>query len=243
MGETTAAHKKLTFYIDLIIVKLRPEQWGVLDVEIPHPGRMILAVRSYLRAAEKPGSLENQWTWPKERIEEYERSEDYRKATAEVHKVKVEFARRNPGYALEGDVKVRSLSEQVLLWNKNESVLKLGEELRKKALREIMRPRYPEYPDEENLSAFKHYLMTVALSGEPTNAAPGLSRHGQGRACDFTIKKDKKKIASTGAAQKNWDFPGWTTKLKQAVTAATKKLEGPLRYPKIYEPWHYVYKP
>jgi hypothetical protein len=46
---------------------------------------------------------------------------------------------------------------------------------------------------------------------------------------------------STSTIAERWDEPGWTAKLKEAVTAAGGKFKGPLEEP--YEPWHYEYVP
>jgi hypothetical protein len=65
--------------------------------------------------------------------------------------------------------------------------------------------------------------------------------HGQSRAIDFQIMKDGKIVAATevGAVASQWDAPGWTRRLKEAIAAASPRFKGPLAAPN--EPWHYEY--
>jgi hypothetical protein len=39
----------------------------------------------------------------------------------------------------------------------------------------------------------------------------------------------------------NWERPGWTARLSEAVVAVSHRFDGPLKEP--YEPWHYNYDP
>ena len=77
---------------------------------------------------------------------------------------------------------------------------------------------------------------------KPTSAAPGLSEHGRLKAIDFVILKGHVVIAKTNTEKEildqQWETPGWTRKLKEAVTQSQSVLTGPLKSP--YEPWHYT---
>lgn len=73
-------------------------------------------------------------------------------------------------------------------------------------------------------------------------AAPGLSKHGQGHAFDFQVKRGDRLVVGTDTGTtKKWDQAGWTQKLRDAVSAGSTKFIGPLPAP--YEPWHYEYQP
>lgn len=155
---------------------------------------------------------------------------------------------------------VRTLAQQIDFWNGNVTVLHLGRQLIDK-LKETVPLWYGD------LAVFKNYLtgagvgkqvqlekMSIPGAGKkgaalqiprsPTHATPGLSDHGRANAFDFVVMRtaDRKVVAGTVAksAKDAWDAPGWTAKLKQAVTQAGGRFDGPLMGPP-YEPWHYVY--
>jgi hypothetical protein len=76
----------------------------------------------------------------------------------------------------------------------------------------------------------------------PPLAAPGLSRHGQARAFDFSIRRGDQIIAGTETSRipSAWDAAGWTARLRRAVLETSDSFSGPLQYPR--EPWHYEYE-
>ena len=84
---------------------------------------------------------------------------------------------------------------------------------------------------------FSDRLRRRAVHPEPTNAAPGTSDHGRGRAVDFVVKKGATTVApiSSSSIQTIWKAGGWEQKLMDAC--AGTRLRGPLLNP--YESWHW----
>lgn len=83
----------------------------------------------------------------------------------------------------------------------------------------------------------------------PQTEGPGDGSVGFPSAYDFVVinKFTNRIVAGTksATARNVWDEPGWTARLKQAITNAGNKFDGPLGSPGgrgVYEPWHYVYK-
>jgi hypothetical protein len=202
--------------------------------------RRLLALRGYLRGGR---DLAARWAWSREEIDNYKDSADYKAALVEVEKVRVKFAELNPGYDLQVKTEVRSLEEQVRKWNEAESVGGAGEELLTASLREVTAPGYKDPPDEAVLDKFGQFLRGYRLENVPTVAVPGLSPHGQLRAFDFQVRQGGKVVAGTSAAavKQEWETPGWTDKLNEAVAKSGARFSGPLESPR--EPWHYTYAP
>jgi len=62
---------------------------------------------------------------------------------------------------------------------------------------ELANPRYLPTPAVQSSAEFSNFLETYRFGRgqEPTNAAPGLSDHGQMKAVDFIIYQGGKKVA------------------------------------------------
>ena len=200
---------------------------------IPDQGRKLLALRSYLRAR----SLEARWSWTREEIDAYLKSDQYVSAMAAVAAVTKAFELKNAGYTLHVNTDVRSLDEQIDKWNANGSVQAAGAEINA-ATTKWLTDQPKAGPDE-----LRAFLVDLTPAMTASLAAPGLTAHGRGQAFDFQIAKGNGVIAAadTGAVSGKWEAEGWTGKLQEAVRLSTLPFEGPLKDPN--EPWHYDYKP
>jgi hypothetical protein len=201
---------------------------------IGHPARQLLALRRYIRKAK---GLDTQWVWSHEQIRSYQASPQFARVRMEIEKVRNKFEELNPGYTL-GVSPIRDLPRQVALWNGNKTVHAAAEDLERKSLQEI--GKYPDAPDPASTEKFRAFLGHCSVHPEPTSAAPGLSDHGQMRAVDFIVMQGHRKVADTATATIGiqWDAPGWTKKLNDAVTLSKSLFIGPLQHPR--EPWHYT---
>ncbi len=202
-------------------------------LQIPDPGRRLLALRSYARFR---SPLVKRWSWTEEEIKAYQGSAEQEALLKEVGEIAAHFTEVNPGYELHMNTKVRSLDEQIRKWNKNKSVGVAAEE--------IFKAWAEKFASAEGTSkAFWAWLRRFKPIRRPLLAAPGLSRHGRARAIDFQIKKDGRIIAGTSAGdiEKSWREEGWGEKLKASIAAAGPSFRGPLTSPD--EPWHYDYEP
>lgn len=200
--------------------------------------RRLLAVRAYLRAGDE---LPSRWSWSADEIRAHARSREYRALVDETEKVRARFEAQNPGYTLYANTQVRGLELQITRYNTNKSVGNVAASLHRQAVAEIGKPVYGSPEQADSVSHFKRFLTRWRPATAAPLAAPGISRHGQLRAIDFQIMKDGAIVAPTDTAtvRRNWDEPGWTGKLQQAV--AGSRFRGPLQSP--YEPWHYEYDP
>lgn len=216
--------------------RLAQNERDTLD-KIPIADRRLLALRAYLRAGR---NLRDRWSWTDAQIRSYEQSAEYQQLRADIAAIVAEFERRNPGYTLYANTQVRSLDVQLERWNSNPRVGVTAKNLERDA--ESAAAKLPVQPTDAALTRFEAFLKGWPPSPTSPLAAPGLSLHGQSRAIDFQIMKDGKIVAATevNAVARQWDAPGWTLKLKDAVTAASKRFAGPLPAPN--EPWHYEYK-
>jgi hypothetical protein len=233
------AQGKMEAYINAIAAKLDPRAAAAVG-RIEGAPRRLLALRGYLRSGRVLGS---NWSLGAGEISAYKQSAEYRTALAEVEKVRAKFEEQNPGYTIHVNTEVRTLDAQIASWNQNASVGQAAEALFAAAQDELSNPVYQEQPQAAGLTRFQNFLRGRALAVTPTLATPGLSQHGQLRAFDFQIKKGAQIVAGTDSSTVKtiWDAQGWTQKLKTAVTAASRKLSGPLTSPR--EPWHYTYIP
>jgi hypothetical protein len=138
---------------------------------------------------------------------------------------------------------VRTLERQIELWNETKSVETAGAELVSLALSELKDTAYEDAPSQQSADKFRKFLKASAPPTIPTVATPGLSAHGQLRAFDFQVQKDGQLVAGTESASIGpiWEAQGWEKRLKDAVSAASDKFQGPLQSPR--EPWHYNYVP
>lgn len=209
--------------------------------QVDGPPRQLLALRGYLRGK---STLKSRWAWTAAQMKKYRKSSEYSRSMGEVARVKMTFAMLNPGYELKVNTEVRTLEEQISLWNSNRSVEKPANAMFAAAMKELAdSTQYAETPDRKSLRDFVSYVRDFKVTGLPTVATPGLSQHGQLRAFDFIIVQGDQIIAgaSTGNLAGTWDNPGWTTKLKVAIATASDRFSGPLAAPR--EPWHYTYNP
>ena len=202
---------------------------------IPDVGRQLLALRSYLRAG---STLAARWSWSEQEIRDFEQSQEFRDAQAELDRVVTAFAVAFPGYTLYVNRKVRSLDLQLERWNANPSV-----EAAAASLLEELQEASPPRRRRARAEWLRSKLASWTLAAPVTLAAPGLSAHGQSRAFDFQVERDGAIVAGTDAALavQEWDAAGWTHRLRDVVLRASTRLQGPLEQPR--EPWHYVYVP
>jgi len=93
------------------------------------------------------------------------------------------------------------------------------------------------HPEKKNLlERFKKIIVRRGLVGAPTNATPGLSRHGTGRAIDFVVYRGPQQILTTGNPGR-WRTTGFAERLQNAIRTSGPHFNGPLAAPD--EPWHY----
>jgi hypothetical protein len=239
-AEAARMQTKINLYIAESAKGFDKNVQGALK-KVDGPGRQLLALRGYLRGK---ATLKSRWTWTPAQIKKYRKSSEYARAVAEVARVKMTFAMLNPGYELKVNTEVRTLEEQIKLWNTNKPVEKAGNALLAAATKELSdSTAYTEIPDRKSLRDFVALVRDFKVPSLPTVATPGLSQHGQLRAFDFIIVQGDQIIAgaSTGGIGAIWDKSGWTEKLKVAITTASTKFSGPLAAPR--EPWHYTYMP
>jgi hypothetical protein len=201
---------------------------------IDKPDLQLLALRRYIR---KATGLDAQWVWSDQQINAYENSPAFARVRVEIDKVRKTFEELNPGYTL-GVSPIRDLARQVALWNANHTVRTAATDLQRRCRDEVI--GYPERPDHSAVQKFRTFLGHCPVRPEPTSAAPGLSDHGQMHAIDFVVMKGHSKVADTRTASigTQWDAPGWTQKLQDAVRLSKSAFKGPLSHPR--EPWHYT---
>lgn len=195
----------------------------------------LLAVRRYLRAG--GAKIIANWPWT---VEEQRTTYSTVISTLQLAatETKRKFEAANPGYTL-GYTGARSLERQAALWVDNDSVVAASLKLAQDARIEVANAVYLPSPTADSTKKFAAFLSGYELSRkmEPTNAAPGLSDHGQMKAVDFYVTQHGKRVAEIKSKLINsqWIQTGLAAKLK-AATAGTG-LKGPLDAP--YEPWHY----
>ena len=219
-----------------IMLQIAPPPSGQALLQIPDPGRRLLALRSYVRAGR---TLEDRWSWTSSEIEAFQGSEEQLALLAAVAAVGDHFAEANPGYAIYANTKVRSLDIQIERWNANRSVGIAADELLW-AWRGKFGDNEKAAADPKKLAA---WLKGFRGKKRSNLAAPGLTAHGQARAIDFQIKKGGTIIADTDSRKIEtvWRAEGWEVKLKESMDAAGPAFSGPLTAPD--EPWHYSYDP
>jgi hypothetical protein len=214
--------------------RIRYALGGIEDM----PSRL-LAMKYYLR---RQGDINSSWVWTGRKVAEYKRSLAYRQALAEIREIQETFAEQNPGYTLRVDTEVRSLADQVSIWNSAPSVDVSGRALVKQAIEMLADTTLRETPEGDDLALFRAFLLKASVPAVPTAAVPGFSQHGQSRAFDFIIWAGDTAIAAgadAGSARVVWDNSGWTDKLNIAITSVSSSFDGPLMSP--HEPWHYAY--
>jgi len=231
--------QQLGAYMLAVSVLLGVAQNGALS-KITDEHRRNLAMTYYLRAGD---SVPSRWSWTREQADAYQQSKEHSAVIAEIEKISDHFSLENPAYVLQANTRIRSLEDQLELWQTVGSVGEAASELRQDALEQLAQESYGRNPDDASIKRFRAFLNAWRASRWPTVMAPGLSLHGQGRAYDFQIlDKNGRTVAdtSTSTIGSVWDEQGWTEKLSHAVHAASGKFVGPLLKP--YEPWHYEYQ-
>jgi hypothetical protein len=231
------SHHVLEQYIERVVVTLPSDSAAALR-NIKGTPRRLLAARAYVRAGD---DLKSRWSWSAEEIQAHAKSAEYQALLAETDEIRRRFEAQNPGYTLYANTEARSLELQIARFNANKSVGAVADALKKDALAELGKPAYATPAQAGSVRRFREFLAGWRPPVAAPLAAPGISRHGQLRAIDFQIMKGGALVALTDTAtvKRNWDAPGWTEKLQEAV--AGSKFRGPLRSP--YEPWHYEYDP
>jgi hypothetical protein len=203
------------------------------------PSRL-LAMKYYLR---RQGDIGGSWVWTRRQVDQFKYSQAYRQALAEVRQITKTFAEQNPGYTLHVNTEIRSLADQVSIWNSAPSVDASGAALYKQAIAKLADTTiFKDEPDGDCLTRFRQFLSACDVPAVPTAAVPGFSQHGQLRAFDFIIWAGDTAIAAgadAGNARAVWDNSGWTDKLNVAINTVSSSFEGPLMSP--HEPWHYAY--
>lgn len=235
-----AAITKLDRYMTLASSRLDARMQTALS-HIPDDGRRLLAIKYYARRAK---SIDGSWALSSKQLAKYRASKQHRQAIALVEAIKVRFSEQNPGYHLRVDTDVRTLEEQIEIWNSVGSTAAAGEGIHDAASRALMdSTRWPDSPSAADAARFASLISSTGVSQVPTAAVPGFSLHGTGRAFDFIIYQGDKIVAgaNAGSARGMWDKPEWTRKLNEAIVAVSDRFVGPLRAP--YEPWHYNYRP
>jgi hypothetical protein len=229
----SSLNEKLQLHFNAVATTFPPKVQEALRM-IGLPALQILALRRYIRKAK---GLDAQWVWSHEQISSYKASPQFARVRSEIEKVKTTFEKMNPGYSLAYSP-IRDLKRQVRLWNANKTVAVAAGDLERKCLQEMA--NYPERPDPNSVEKFRKFLGHCPVHPEPTSAAPGLSDHGQMNAIDFVVMKGATKIADTRTVTigTEWDAPGWTQKLKDAVVLSQSLFAGPLQHPR--EPWPYT---
>jgi hypothetical protein len=233
-GETACVSQSR---VDAQIERLaRSQGSNILEAveRIEGTGRQLLALRSYLRAA---NSIASRWSWTQAQIDNYRDSAEYRALLAEIERIRNRFEADNPGYQLYANTDVRSLDVQIERWNSNETVGAIASDLERAACTRLG----AKSPANPNL--LRDFLRDWVPERPPPLAAPGLSLHGRARAIDFQVHQGNKVVAGadTGDIDAVWVGQGWGRKLSRAVRAASTKFAGPLAMPN--EPWHFEYEP
>lgn len=189
--------------------------------------RQLLALRSYLRSAT---NIAARWSWSAAEIEAYKATDEYRAMLAEIDKVRAAFEDANPGYQLWANTEIRTLDQQIELWNTNPTIARLAGNIERAACR-------------VGANAMRGLLIDWIPGVPPPLAAPGLSEHGRARAIDFQVHRGSTVMAGpdVATADEVWIASGWARKLAAAIAAASDKFVGPLTQPN--EPWHFEYRP
>lgn len=231
---------KLDRYMNLAAKRLDPRMQSALS-HIPDEGRRLLAIKYYSR---RTGNIASRWAMSENQIAKYRGTKQHRTAVALVEAIQLRFAEQNPGYRLKVNTDVRALESQIELWNTFASTGEAGESILASAEKALAdSSSWPDSPSPRDIARFTRLVASTGVSRTPTAAVPGFSLHGTGRAFDFIVYKGDEIIAGADAAsaRRVWDKPGWTKKLRDAITAVSDRFDGPLQAP--YEPWHYNYRP
>jgi hypothetical protein len=267
-GAAMAAVDKLASYMELVKQDLldslndtvvRNELEGVLR-KLHHKAvqREYLAIRGYLMFQKSPpphrsGTIEQNWVWSKKQSEDYQKTQEYADALAEIAKVNREFQalnksdefkdlRKGKNYELAYVTDVRTLATQTNNWlgdydpKESEGKRKQKEGARKiqagshdlmnKLLKEIAKADYPDPPDKAGVEKLKKFLTseTAKPSPAPSFATPGLSAHGQVRAFDFKIMLAGREVAGTSTTKES--IANWANhKWEKQLNRAVRRVD------------------
>lgn len=203
----------------------------------------LAALRRYLRFQNLDHKdIHDSWAWTPAQAQSLIKNEPAKTLLARAKVVQEAFAAANPGCTLALS-SVRSLESQVQKWNGNTGVRLAAASLLRLMLQELGKPEYASSPKREQIDAFSGELEAKLITPEPTNAAPGISGHGQMRAVDFVVMRGAAIVATTDSASVDtiWRAHRWEEKLIAAANSAAAKgarLKGPLKVPD--EPWHWA---
>lgn len=224
--------------LDKVVAALAPPPSGEALALIPDPGRKLLALRSYLRSGK---GLSERWSWTAAEVKAFQGSPGQKALLAEIAAVNEHFKAANPGYELYVHATVRSLDEQIVKWNANDSVGTAGDEILKAYM--VAFGKAGLEPEGAQAKKLGDWLRAFQSSKRANLAAPGLTLHGRASAIDFQVMKGGSIHAGANTAQVEsvWRAEGWDVKLKASITAAGPSFSGPLTNPD--EPWHYDYAP
>ncbi|HUQ91938.1 MAG TPA: hypothetical protein VM120_09665 [Bryobacteraceae bacterium] len=229
---------------------------GVLG-QLQNDAPWILAIHIYCKRIRVHGWdwFNQQWTPSDACITANQNTQSYTEFTRCIAGVTSQFERQ-PGmssYTLQVNPR-RTLSTQIVLWNRNQYTRPRGNALLRRVERALRRREYPDPPTETSAALFEAWF--VALDDpEVTNAAPGLTDHGIMQAADFVIhRRTGATVAGTDTAAasidlwegRNASYPvSFAAALNTAVRAfnrsepearfSSQHLQSP------YEPWHYEY--
>ncbi|MBC8145267.1 MAG: hypothetical protein H7X80_06745, partial [bacterium] len=182
--QQVGAETKLDRYMKLAAKRLDARMQGALS-HIPDDGRRLLAIKYYARRA---GSIDGLWALTANQIKRHQGSKYHRTAIAHVEAIKLRFAKDNPGYYLKVNTDVRSLENQIELWNSVGSTANAGDGILSAAARALDdSTAWPATPATRDVARFASMIASTRVSRSPTAAVPGFSLHGTGRAFDFIV--------------------------------------------------------
>ena len=238
VGPAMPAFAEDTVSLDAVLAEIAPPPSDQALVNIPDPGRKLLALRSYVRYGAK---IADRWSWTEEQIKAFQGSPEQQALLAAIAAVNEHFKTANPGYEIYVHGTVRSLDDQLAGWNMNESVGVGAEEIftaYKAAFGE-------DGLDTENINVKRldAWLRGFMPSKRANLAAPGLTLHGRANAIDFQVMRDGRIHAGANSKEVEsiWRAEGWDKKFKASMEAVGPSFSGPLTNPN--EPWHYDYAP
>ncbi len=236
-GPVPPEHQEVQLYIDAATSRLDRRVRDAMRW-IDGADRRVLALKYYIARHARIGSS---WTWTLPQIVRFKKSAEYHAAIAEVEKVRATFATLNPGYTLQVNTEVRTVEEQIAIWNDTPSIHASGSRLLDECLELVEDSTFDAMPEDARVERFQSFLASSRVVVVPTVAVPGFSQHGQLRAFDFAVRQGDDIVAGTDAASIRavWDNAGWTKKLAEAIRQSSNKFSGPLASPR--EPWHYTY--
>lgn len=137
---TTDMSAKLSEYLEELAEQLPNEPQKALK-QIQGTDRRLLALRGYFRYIERNGinEIRSQWAWTDQQFNAFWQSERGRAMRNEVQNLLRHFNNDNPGYQLRTAPTHRPLEVQISLWNRSQSVRRIGRALAVLTSRELAR--------------------------------------------------------------------------------------------------------